>query len=47
MELFKWYKKYSVNNEELDNHHKTLFNITNKLLENCLGSDLSNCLDPL
>ena len=47
MELFKWYKKYSVNNEELDNHHKTLFNITNKLLDNCLGSDLSNCLDPI
>lgn len=42
MELFKWYKTHSVNNEELDNHHKTLFNILNKLYENCMGTDLTN-----
>lgn len=47
MELFKWYKKYSVNNEEIDNHHKTLFNITNKLLANCLDTNQSNCLEPI
>ena len=47
MELFKWYKTYSVNNEELDSHHKTLFNILNRLYENCLGTDIPNCLNPI
>ena len=47
MELFKWYKTHSVNNEELDNHHKALFNILNKLYENCMGNDLPNSLDPI
>jgi len=47
MELFKWYKSYSVNNEELDNHHKTLCNIINKLYENCLVNDMPNCLEPI
>jgi hemerythrin len=36
MILFTWYKKYSVDNEELDEHHKALFNIINKLYENCM-----------
>jgi len=45
MELFKWYKSYSVNNEELDNHHKRLCNILNLLYENCLINDQPNCLD--
>jgi hemerythrin len=35
MELFKWDDKYSVNNEELDNHHKVLFDILNKLYMSC------------
>jgi hemerythrin len=47
MELFKWHNTYSVNNEELDNHHKRLFNILNKLYENCMGTDLPNSLDPI
>ena len=47
MELFTWYKKYSVNNEELDNHHKALFDILNRLYANCLGKDNPNCLDPI
>ena len=47
MPLFIWYKKYSVNNEELDNHHKALFNIINRLYDNCLGKDNPNCLDPI
>ena len=47
MELFKWYKTYSVNNEELDNHHKTLCKIINKLYENCLVNNQANCLDPI
>ena len=47
MELFKWYKSYSVNNEELDNHHKTLCKIINMLYENCLVNNQANCLDPI
>ena len=47
MELFKWHKTHSVNNEELDNHHKTLFNILNKLYENCMGTDIPHSLDPI
>jgi len=45
MELFKWYKKYSVNNEELDNHHKTLINIINRLYNAILDKDTTNCYD--
>jgi hemerythrin len=45
--LFTWYKHYSVNNEELDNHHKTLFDIFNKLYETCLDANKSNCIDPI
>jgi hemerythrin len=47
MPLFTWYNKYSVNNEELDNHHKTLFNIFNKLYDNCLQVENVNCLGPI
>ena len=45
--LFTWYKKYSVNNEELDNHHKALFDIFNRLYANCLAGSSSNSLEPL
>ena len=45
MELFTWYDKYSVNNEELDGHHKILFAILNKLYENCLANVNANRLD--
>lgn len=37
MSLFKWDNKYSVNNEELDNHHKALFDILNRLYASCFG----------
>jgi hemerythrin-like metal-binding protein len=47
MELFKWHESYSVNNEELDNHHKTLCSILNKLYENCMGADIPNSLDSI
>ena len=47
MELFKWYKKYSINNDELDNHHKTLFNIMNRLYENCVSGDSTNFIGPI
>ena len=47
MALFTWYKTYSVNNEELDNHHKTLFDILNRLYDNCMVKDIAHCLDPI
>src|SRR5664279_4966655 len=47
MTLFTWYEKYSVNNEELDGHHKILFNILNKLYENCMDDANANRLDQL
>ena len=47
MELFKWHTTYSVDNEELDNHHKRLFNILNRLYENCMGTELTHTLDPI
>lgn len=36
MEHFTWNKKYSVANEELDNHHKNLFDVFNRLYDSCL-----------
>lgn len=47
MPLFKWYKSYSVNNSELDEHHRKLFDIFNRLYDNCLGQDVTNCIDPI
>jgi hemerythrin len=43
MPLVTWYKQYSVNNEELDNHHKNLFAILNKMYDSCLPADSSEC----
>lgn len=45
--LFTWYNKYSVNNEELDKHHKVLFDIINRLYENCIEVDNSISVEPL
>lgn len=47
MPLFTWYKSYSVGNEELDKHHKALFDMMNRLYENCLDKDKTNCLAPI
>ena len=47
MALFTWYNKYSVNNEELDNHHKNLFKLFNRLYENCLQAGMPNCTGPI
>ncbi len=43
MPLFRWYKKYSVNNEELDNHHKKLFDIFNRMYDKCLHANTADC----
>jgi hemerythrin len=45
--LFVWYNKYSVNNEELDAHHKALFDIINRLYENCVEVDNAISIEPL
>jgi hemerythrin len=47
MELFSWCKYYSVNNDELDRHHKSLFDILNRLYASSLGDDYAKCLDPI
>jgi hemerythrin len=47
MPVFTWYNKYSVNNEELDNHHKALLKIFNRLFETCLNAENSNCIVPI
>ena len=47
MALFTWYKKYSVNNEELDNHHKKLFDIFNRLFDTCTKTENVNCVAPI
>jgi len=31
-----WYNRYSINNEELDNHHKKLFSIFNRMYDICM-----------
>lgn len=40
MEHFTWSNKYSVSNEELDSHHKNLFNVFNKLYDGCLNNTI-------
>ena len=47
MALFTWHHKYSVNNDELDNHHKKLFAIFNKLYESCLDKDNNTNIGPI
>ena len=47
MPLFTWDIKYSVNNEELDNHHKKLFDIFNKLYDSHLDKDNRITLGPI
>ena len=39
MSQFTWDKTYSVNNDDLDNHHKRLFVIFNNLYNSCLAKD--------
>jgi|SRR5208337_4492115 len=47
MPLFTWDIKYSVNNEELDNQHKKLFDIFNKLYDGSLDKDNRITLGPI
>ena len=36
MPLLNWYDRYSINNIQLDNHHKKLFALFNRLYDICL-----------
>ena len=46
MPLISWSENYSVNNEELDRHHKELVSILNRLYGECLDVDNENCVGP-
>jgi len=37
--ILTWYKRFSVNNEEIDKQHKALFDIFNRLYDRCVESD--------
>jgi hemerythrin-like metal-binding protein len=39
MPLFTWSDKYSIGNDEIDNQHKKLFDILNKLFDICVGKN--------
>ncbi len=43
MPLVTWYKSYSVNDEELDKHHRNLFAILNKMYDSCLPAASMEC----
>ena len=45
MPLVTWYKSYSVNNEELDTHHRHLFAILNKMYDSCLTAASTDCAE--
>ncbi len=47
MALFPWDNKYSVNNEKLDNHHRALFAIINRLYESCMDKNSNVTLGPI
>ncbi len=42
MPLIRWNDKYSVNNDELDAHHKHLFNLLNRLYDDCISRSKEN-----
>ena len=39
MQLFTWSDEYSVKNAEIDNQHKKLFDILNRLFDICVGKN--------
>ena len=44
MEPFTWYSDYSVHDEELDGHHKVLFDIFNRLYDHCIDMNKTSHL---
>jgi hemerythrin-like metal-binding protein len=47
MPLLSWNQAYSVNEAELDNHHKKLFYLLNTVYENVMNSPEVDCVLPL
>ena len=45
MSLFTWCESYSIDNEELDKHHRTLFNIMNRLYDSSFEHDNKDSFD--
>lgn len=45
MPLLTWSEAYSVNNQELDSHHKKLISILNALYTDCLSVGSDGCVD--
>jgi hemerythrin len=39
MPLFTWLDEYSIGNAEIDNQHKKLFDILNRLFDICVGKN--------
>jgi hemerythrin len=46
MPLLTWNDDFSVNNEELDRHHRKLVSILNGLYSECLKTDIAGCVGP-
>ena len=46
MPLLTWKDEYSVNNDELDSHHKKLIATLNALYAECLEADSDGCVGP-
>lgn len=46
MPLFAWRESYSIGNEELDHHHRTLFSIMNRLYDSSLENDNKDSVHP-
>lgn len=47
MPLFNWYKMYSINNDEIDNQHKALFGIFNRLYDVCVDKGVANTYESI
>jgi len=47
MPLLRWIQEYSVNEDELDNHHRKMFDILNRAYENVMNSLEVDCALPI
>jgi len=43
MPLIKWKNKYTVNNQQLDSDHKKIFDLFNKMYDECLATGTVAC----
>ncbi len=47
MPQITWDNRYSVNNEQLDNHHKKLFSIFNRIYDEYIHADNTDCISAI